>query len=160
MFCKNLLGVQSNTTNIGVLLELGRTPLTIIAQRQAIKNWDRIRNSKANQLIKSSYKAAETVSLNWFTSIKMCLAENGFLHFSNEVAPPYTRNIDVKIYNRLMDIFHQNSFESIHNEDSKLRTYSIIKKRVGIEPYLKEICNPQLRFELSKFRLSNHKLMD
>ena len=159
MFCKNLLGVQRNTTNIGVLLELGRTPLTIIAQKQAIKNWDRIRNSKANQLIKSSYKAAEAVSLNWFTSIKMCLAENGFLHLSNETAPIYTRNIDVKVYNRLIDIFHQNSFESINNEDSKLRTYSIIKKRVGIEPYLKEICNPQLRFELSKFRLSNHKLM-
>ena len=58
-----------------------------------------------------------------------------------------------------MDIFRQNAFESINNEDSKLRTYSVIKKRVGIEPYLKEIRNPQLRFELSKFRLSNHKLM-
>ena len=27
-FCKGLLGVQRQTTNVGVLLELGETPLT------------------------------------------------------------------------------------------------------------------------------------
>ena len=158
-FFKNILGVQRNTTNTGVLLELGRIPLTITAQKQAVKNWDRIRQSKANQLVKSSYEAAKEVSLNWFTSIKMCLAENGFLQLANEATQPYTSNIDIKLYNRLTDIFHQKSFESINNVDSKLKTYSLFKNRVGIENYLKEIHNPQLRSALSKFRLSNHKLM-
>ena len=37
-FCKHLLGVQKGTTNVVVLLELGRTPLTLDAQKAAIKN--------------------------------------------------------------------------------------------------------------------------
>ena len=43
-FCKHLLGVQKGTTNVGVLLELGRTPLTLDAQKAAIKKMGK--NSK------------------------------------------------------------------------------------------------------------------
>ena len=41
-FCKQLLGVQKQTTNIGVLLELGQVSLPIDAIKNAIKNWVRI----------------------------------------------------------------------------------------------------------------------
>ena len=37
-FCKQLLGVQKQTTNAGVLLELGQLPLLIRARKKAIKN--------------------------------------------------------------------------------------------------------------------------
>ena len=37
-FCKDLLGVQTQTPNFGVLLELGRVPLTIFGKKNAIKN--------------------------------------------------------------------------------------------------------------------------
>ena len=37
MMCKQLLGVQRQTTNIGVLLELGRIPLNVFASKFAIK---------------------------------------------------------------------------------------------------------------------------
>ena len=36
-FCKELLGVQKQTTNVGVLLELGQTPLSIRGITNAIK---------------------------------------------------------------------------------------------------------------------------
>ena len=36
-FCKELLGVQRQTTNAGVLLELGETPLSFTGTRNAIK---------------------------------------------------------------------------------------------------------------------------
>ena len=36
-FCKQLLGVQKQTSNIGVLLELGQTPLMILAQKMRSK---------------------------------------------------------------------------------------------------------------------------
>ena len=39
MFCKHLLGVQKHTTTNGVLLELGRIPLSIYAKTNAVKNW-------------------------------------------------------------------------------------------------------------------------
>ena len=35
--CKQILGVQKQTTNIGVLLELGRTPLSICAAKFSVK---------------------------------------------------------------------------------------------------------------------------
>ena len=41
-FCKELLGVGIHTTNLGVLLELGRMPLTIYGKKNAAKNWERI----------------------------------------------------------------------------------------------------------------------
>ena len=34
IFCKDLLGVQRQTSNIGVLLELGRVPIIIYVKRQ------------------------------------------------------------------------------------------------------------------------------
>ena len=37
-FCKQLLGVQKQTTNNGVLLELGLIPITILGKKKAIKN--------------------------------------------------------------------------------------------------------------------------
>ena len=40
MACKQILGVQKQTTNIGVLLELGRIPLQTYAIRAAIQNWE------------------------------------------------------------------------------------------------------------------------
>ena len=49
--CKQLIGVHKSTTNIGVLLEVGRVPLTLYARKLAIKNWERIQKTKANSLI-------------------------------------------------------------------------------------------------------------
>ena len=51
-FCKELLGVQRRTTNVGVLLELGETPLSFTGTRNAIKNWVRICNdTTCNKLV-------------------------------------------------------------------------------------------------------------
>ena len=36
-FCKQLLGVQKQTSNVGVLLELGQIPLMILAQKMPSK---------------------------------------------------------------------------------------------------------------------------
>ena len=64
-------------------------------------------------------------------------------------------------FQRLSDIFYQEAFAQINNENSKLRTYSLVKTKIGIETYLREpsILNTQDRIILSKFRLSNHELM-
>ena len=68
-------------------------------------------------------------------------------------------NPEVKVFNRLVDIFYQNTFAEIEKESSKLRTYSIVKKEAGEEPYLSFVRNVKDRISMSKFRLSNHKLM-
>ena len=58
-FCKQLLGVQRQTTNTGVLLELGLVPLNLHAKKNALKNWNRIAKSKkANAITTLSYSNA------------------------------------------------------------------------------------------------------
>ena len=77
-FCKQLLGVQKQTTNVGVLLELGLIPLSILAQKNAIKNWVRIvTKTKCNEIVIKSYENAVLKELTWTTRIKNTLSEIG-----------------------------------------------------------------------------------
>ena len=50
-FCKDVLGVQRQTTHIGVLLELGRIRIMLYGKVNCIKNWGRIHIvSRANDI--------------------------------------------------------------------------------------------------------------
>ena len=73
MACKQILGVQKQTTNIGVLLELGRIPLQNFATKAAIKNWERIRGGEINDILKKSHNNAILEKLPWITQIKSVL---------------------------------------------------------------------------------------
>ena len=158
-FCKNILGVHKSTTNIGVLLEVGRVPIIFSSQKAAIKNWERIRSNKANKLVYASYKGAKAESLRWHQGIKSCLEKNGMMQYFIENKPPFTFNVCQKIHGRLVDQFHQTAFSQIKLCNSKLRTYGLVKDTIGMEYYLKSIRNTKRRTELTKLRLSNHKLM-
>ena len=157
MICKQILGVQKQTTNIGVLLELGRVPLHLFALKAAVKNWERIRQS-INTHLHLSYRNAINDNLIWISNIKKHLETNGMLCFYEnlyENKPPF---IHKKLFQRLSDNFHQEAFFSINTINSKLRTYGILKNKIGIEKYLIQIRNSEVRRNLSKFRLSNHNL--
>ena len=58
----------------------------------------------------------------------------------------------------MVDQFHQNALENIRQEGSKLRTYALYKKNIGLEDYLIKIKNVATRTQVTKFRLSNHRL--
>ena len=60
---------------------------------------------------------------------------------------------------REKDIFHQISFHKIQHNSSKLRTYAELETKIGMETYLVNIQNTEERTQMSKFRLSNHRLM-
>ena len=79
MFCKQLLGVQTQTNTMGILLELGMVPMTYHALKAAIKNWDRVRNKKSNNLLYESLNNASKENLTWISSIKTMLESNGML---------------------------------------------------------------------------------
>ena len=127
--------------------------------KRAIKNWERIRNKKANYLVTLSYKNAEQNSLECGTKVKSCLEQNGMLSSYTRAPQHPCLNTHTKLYKRLSDVFYQSAFESINKQDSKLRTYSLIKASVEIENYLITTRNINARVCLTKFRLSNHKLM-
>ena len=156
MMLKQLLGVQKQTSNIGVLLELGRTPLKLSAIKFAIKNWERIRMGKGDDRLIGSYRDDD---ISWDANIKTLLELNGTQNFyENEPDSEYPF-IYKKLFQKLSDDFHRTSFDTIKGEQCKLRTYSCFKTEIGFEKYLIEVKNTSDRIAVTKFRLSNHKLM-
>ena len=142
-----------------MLLELGRTTLDIDCIKLGVKNWERIRKGQANNILVSSYSDAITEQLPWTEGIRKNLETNGLLSlFTNEYPdkPPF---IAKKLHTTLVDQFHQNAIENIKKENSKLRTYALFKSEMGMEEYLTEIRNVSIRTQVTKFRISNHKLM-
>lgn len=56
-FLKQILGLQTQTHNIGVFLETGRIPLMAFARKSCIKNWNRIAIEKNfNPIVQLSYE--------------------------------------------------------------------------------------------------------
>ena len=155
-FLKQLLGVQTQTSNLGVLLETGRVPLLTYAIKNSIKNWYRIAIlNDCNTLTQLSFQNIVEKDFEWYKNVKLLLCNIGL----GNILCGSTSNPEVAVFKRLVDIFHQNAFTEIKKETSKLRTYSLVKKEAGEEPYLKRIKNVKERISMTKFRLSNHNLM-
>ena len=157
-FCKDVLGVQRQTTNVGVLLELGRIPLIIYAKKNCIKNWERIAvQERANKITKISNDWVTKNNIGWAYSIKEYFSHIGLMTY---FLTKSTRKVASSVVlNREKDIFYQLAFYDIQQNSSKLRTYAKIKTTIGIEGYLSKIHNTIDRISMSKFRLSNHRLM-
>ena len=157
-FCKDLLGVQKQTTNAGVLLELGKWPLSIHARKNCIKNWERIGvHKKANILTQASYEWALHNGAGWANTVKEYLSQIGLMGvFLNNESQ---KSANFQVFCREKDIFHQTEFHKMQQDTAKLRTFSKIKTEIGIENYLMNVHNITDRISLSKLRLSNHRLM-
>ena len=154
-FCKQLLGVQKQTTNFGVLLELGLIPLTIWGKKKAIKNWVRIaKGENCSKILKEAYAFAVEENLSWPQNAKDTVSQIGL----RQSAIDMDFDLHLQTFQRLSDIFHQQAFENIKRDSSKLRTYSKFKLEPGFEKYLDEL-HVKERTALTKLRLSNHLLM-
>ena len=155
---KQILGVRKQTTNVGVLLELGQVPLSLYAIKNAIKNWARIAlQGKANDLVIKCYDNSISQNHTWPSRVRTTLSEIGM--FDTFLGRGISGTIHLKAFQRLKDIFHQNTFANITSDSSKLRTYSLFKSSIGFEEYLNTIHNTDVRVSFTKFRLSNHSLM-
>ncbi len=155
--CKQLLGVNKDTTTAGVLLELGRIPLCTYGVKNAIKNWERIRKGNANPVLLASFNEAANENLLWLETIRKTFEENEMIeYFTN--AYNGKEAISKKIFKRIEEKFHEEALNGIRGERSKLRTYALFKNKPGLEKYLLDIKNTDVRKQVTKFRLSDHKL--
>ena len=135
-FCKDLLGVQRQTTNIGVLLDLGMVPIMLYGRKNCIKNWYRIHIlGRTNDLVLSTHNVSIENRLKWNQAVINCLNNMGIGWLSG------TGNVHEKAMTRMADIFHQEAFANLAKTSSKLRTYGKIKTDIGIEKYLYHITN-------------------
>ena len=155
-FLKQLLGVQTQTSNVGILLETGRIPLMAFALKQCVKNWNRIAvESDCNPLTHLSYKNIFDNQFEWYKNMEMLLNNLGLSYILHgNISTP-----EVVVHKRIMEIFHQKAFTEISQETSKLRTYSLFKQEIRREPYLSSVKNVKDRISMTKLRLSNHELM-
>ena len=149
-FCKDLLGVQKQTTNVGVLLELGEIPIGILAKNNCIKNYSRISIGKQANALLTTVAQNQNEAV-WFLTAKNSLGRTGIEETD--------KLINTQLLKRMTDIFHQESFLSIKSLNSKLRTYGEFKTTPGLEPYLLYPMKIEQRIALTKLRLSNHTLM-
>ena len=152
-FCKELLGVQSQIPNIGVLLELGRIPIMLYGIKNCIKNWSRIHIlGKANEIVLLIHRMSLNCSL-CSQEAKCCLDKSSIGSGSKSEV------IFNMIFKRLMDTFYQEAFRDINRDGSKLRTFAKLKTDIGMAKYLTHSRHIDSRIALTKIRLSNHDLM-
>ena len=153
---KQILGVRRQTTNLGVLLELGRGTLDIECIKFGIKNWERIRGDNANKLIIDSYKSALGEGLPWLVGVEGHLVAGGL--GGMPPGPDGKPFIYTKLYDVMTRKFGVDALAAIKDSGHKLRTYSMMKTGVGFEDYLNIIRNVSVRTQFTKFRLSDHDL--
>ena len=155
-FCKQLLGVQKQSANDGVLLELGQFPLLILAKKRAIKNWVRMAaNTGCSEVLRESYRGSVDGGLLWASNMEALLSGIGLMQAFVDRDP----GADLKAFQRLQDIYHQTVFERIKNGGGRLRTYALFKTAPGFEKYLDDVACIKERTALTKLRISNHVLM-
>ena len=165
---KQLLGVSRKTTNLAVLLELGRYPITLNMQYQAIKYFLRLSNLNNDRLIYELFQTQiqifsdEDCFLSYVVNLLNNLGMSNIwrIHtLNNNKTPLKNNNVTNKaILTRITDIFSQEVLGHIQNKyNGKLTFLSSIKNVYQIEKYLK-INNFKNRQAITKLRTSNHML--
>ena len=154
---KQILGVHKQTTNSGVLLELGKATLDIECIKFATKNWERIRKGIGNAILIDTFKDATKEELPWLRGIQSNLENNNLNYFYRNQFPNRYPFIYKKLHTAMLARFNEEALNTI--KSNKLRSYALFKTEPGMENYLREIRNVKIRTQLTKFRLSDHHLM-
>ena len=109
---------HKQTTNVGVLLELGRETLDIECIKFVIKIWERIKGGNTNKLIVDSYNSALGEGMPWVMGAYEYLATNGLHNLpSNSSGKPF---IYEKLYNVLTKKLRVDAPSSIGGPGHKL----------------------------------------
>lgn len=169
-FCKHILQVNKQTSNIGVRAELGRIPLITLARIQALKNWVRISLNNCNKLTYSIYRESLNIINSWSNNVKEILFKHGlgnvwqkYSSKGNSIGGDLNQikhianTVSKTIKQRFTDCAHQDTITSV-KESPKLRTYVKCKDKNELENYLISCKSSLYKKCIAKLRLSNHKL--
>ena len=124
-FIKQLLGVQTQTTYVSILLETGEIAISCYAKKICLKTGAVLLGKKCNNIVQDSYITAVNQNLNWPGRIREELSTIGLLDLFLSAAND-TSHVEITFFQRTVDIFHQTGFAQIRNPGSKLRTYSFL----------------------------------
>ena len=161
-FCKQILGVRSQTQNTFVYGELGRYPLKIKRLLRVVKYWFKIIRSTNEKYIKHVYDMMLNdfqlfpEKKSWVKSIRNIFENLGFnIVWLNQGVE------NVKLF---LSVFKQriyDNYNQIWNSDlqnsSRAKTYRLYSDFV-FQPYLNSIKIDKFRIALTRFRVSAHRL--
>lgn len=162
-FCKYLLGTHSKASNFAVHSELGQFPLLITILTSCLNFWIHITQSNTDTLLTKAYMEQLNGSADksrWILFIKNILYDLGFSHVWDNQSTfnsfALLNAIKHKLKERYISFWHKR----ILSDDGmgKLRTYLVIKKKFGLETYLEEIHDKDIRKCISSLRISTHRL--
>ena len=158
-FCKWLLGVSKRTSDMGVLFDLGRYPISIEGQIRCFDNWIRILGNKScNELLTKSCKNAQAEICRSFELLTNFLKHVGLSSLAakiHQLVPKGKITRTIKEY--LCKEFALKCKHSFTGLNSKLTLLSTIKKYWGRAEYINSP-NVVIRAQIAKFRLSDHDL--
>ena len=155
---KRLLGVNRSTTNVLVRGELGRYSLKGKCIMKNLRYINYVKSKEESTLVKQAYnyeisKSNERTNLlNTTENISKILDEIEGRHTDLFE----TKNSKIKNY---VDKVFQKEWNNNINISSKSDTYRLFKEKPKMEEYLKHIKDIRYIKTLTKFRLSDHKLM-
>jgi len=154
-FLKNMLGVRSQTSTIGVLLDTGRFPLLVRQHVSALKYLDRLKSPGCPTLLRHCFdiqmQLSQSGSPCWLTRLKKVV---------NSVDVCGT-DVDLsKVGASLFEQTQRNMLDRMNDSTTnpKLRTYKLFKMDFRIEPYLNLNFPKTIYSYIARFRLSSHNL--
>ena len=163
-FCRFIIGVNRRTPIIGIYGDTGRYPMYLTAMTSFVKYWYRLTKCDGNQpLLYNAFMHNTSNNTSWLKTVKKCLVI-GDVTFKDA----HKRSIGSiirKITLNLRSEFRKGWKSELESDDrrkencgNKLRTYRTFKSEFGVEQYLLKCNNMINRKNISRLRLSSHKL--
>ena len=154
-FCKFILGVHKKSVNYAVLSELGRFPLYFNIVKAMLKYHERLNKiADTFPLLHAAYNESVIIDASkhqsWYSSVKIVI---------KKISASLNLN-DNKITKKVLIEYFTKEWKKnlIKVSEGKLCTYVKFKTNFGFEKYLSVIKNFQQRQQLTRFRISSHKL--
>ena len=160
-FCKLYLGVGKKASNMASRAELGKFPLQITIYKRLFKYITHINSLPETAIAKQAFLISKDLYLN----NKTCFYKNAMdilKHYKCQRQIVDLESISAQSLNPIIDSVKQSFVTLWKNQiehSSKLYFYSTLKTEYELEKYLTVIKNTNHRRTLTRFRISNHKLM-
>lgn len=155
--------MHKKATNFGVLSELGRTSMHYDIIKNMVNYWHRLENLDSSSnfiLLKHAFINSQKIfnerKPSWYGSIQYLLRSIDKINeFKFSSTQTFKNNSKKIIHNHFIDLWH---IERIKISKGKLDTYSFLKTNFGLEKYLLILKNNESRRNITKLRISAHKL--
>ena len=164
-FCKSILHVPANTSNIAVRSELGRVPMIIPIIESILKYYARLEGMSSDRPVKQIYAVTKNDKFSLQNIALRIMHELDLDQSSFQFNDKMNRDKFYRLAkSQIQHCFEEDWFTSItlptgkRGRGNKLRTYQIFKRKYCFENYLDCITKVNDRINLTKLRVSAHKL--